>query len=271
MIDNMVEFYFWFNLILVSLAGLCVGSFLNVVIYRIPLSFFHDDEAISIAFPPSHCPVCKHRIAVRDNIPLISYLLLNGRCRYCQAKISIFYPLTEAITLFSFICIYFFVFDKGMVLFLLTSFLFCMLYVVSITDIKFYIIPDRLLLFLFLGGVIYSCLYGNVIHDIFGLVIFTLIFSIIVFACDSFSDKQMLGMGDIKLYLSVVLWTGSLNFPFVMLTSSVTGLCLVAVWRFYVRKCYVPNELTRDIDETTYIPFAPAIAVGVFIVYLFVL
>lgn len=267
----MVEFYFWFNLMLVSLVGLCVGSFLNVVIYRIPLSFFHDDEAMSIAFPPSHCPVCKHRIAVRDNIPLISYLLLNGRCRYCQAKINILYPLTECITCIAFIGIYIFVFDKGTFLFLLTVYLFCILYVVSITDIKFFIIPDRLLLFLFIGGVIYSCLYGNVIHDVLGLVIYALIFAVIVFACESFSDKNMLGMGDIKLYLCVVLWTGSLNFPFVMLISSVAGLCMVTGWRLYVRKCYVPNELTRDIDEKMYIPFGPAIASGGFIAFLYVL
>lgn len=271
MTDDLAQFYFWFDFILVSVVGLCVGSFLNVVIYRLPLSFVHEGEDMSVAFPPSHCPACKHRISARDNIPLVSYFLLKGRCRFCQGKINFFYPLTEAVTLIGFIFTYLLVFDEGIGLFLLTVFLFSMLYVVSVTDFRFYIIPDRLLLFLFVGGIIYSCLYGKVFFDIAGLVIYALIFAIIMFACESFSEKQMLGMGDVKFYLSVVPWVGSLNFPFVILISSVTGLCLFTGWRLYVRKYYVPNKLTREIDANKYIPFGPAISIAVFIVYLVVL
>ncbi|EGS1130237.1 prepilin peptidase [Salmonella bongori] len=268
MTDVIVHFYFWFDLILVSVIGLCVGSFLNVVIYRIPLSYTCHGGGMSVAFPPSHCPVCKHSIPARDNIPLVSYILLKGRCRFCHERINVLYPVTEGATFIAFICFYMLFFNTDIVLFLLSVFLFCLLYVISIIDFRYYIIPDRLLLVLFGGGVVYSYLYGNIIYDALGLVIYFLIFAIIVFACESFSDKQILGMGDIKFYLSVVPWAGGLNFPFVMLISSIAGLCLAGVWQLYVKKIYVSNELTKDIDENRFIPFGPAIAVALLIVYL---
>ncbi|MHA7838459.1 MAG: prepilin peptidase, partial [bacterium] len=71
--------------------GLLIGSFLNVVIHRLPLG-------LSIAFPPSHCPSCDARIAPWDNVPLISYLLLRGRCRHCDARIGLRYPAVEGVT-----------------------------------------------------------------------------------------------------------------------------------------------------------------------------
>ncbi|MFH1479769.1 MAG: prepilin peptidase, partial [Pseudomonadota bacterium] len=73
------------------LFGLCLGSFLNVCIYRIPLKR-------SIITPPSSCPHCGERIRFYDNIPLISYFLLAGKCRQCHGPISMEYPMVEAIT-----------------------------------------------------------------------------------------------------------------------------------------------------------------------------
>lgn len=268
MTDMMTHFYFWFELILISIVGLCVGSFLNVVIYRVPLTFTGHGSGMSVAFPPSHCPACQHRISARDNIPLLSYILLKGRCRFCRKKIHFLYPLTEGVTLIAFICFYLLLFENDRILFILTTILFCLLYAISVIDFRYYVIPDKLLLILFIGGVIYSCLYGNISYDILGFIIYTLIFAIILFACESFSDKPMLGMGDVKFYLAVVPWAGSLSFPYVMLISSVVGLCFVTCWKLYIRKLYVPNELTQDIDEKKFIPFGPAIAVALLIVYL---
>jgi leader peptidase (prepilin peptidase)/N-methyltransferase len=74
-----------------GLLGLIAGSFLNVVIHRVPLRE-------SVIFPTSHCPVCGEPIKPRDNVPLISYVLLRGRCRSCKARISLRYPLVEALT-----------------------------------------------------------------------------------------------------------------------------------------------------------------------------
>ncbi len=77
--------------ILVTLYGACIGSFLNVVVYRLP-------EGLSLVHPPSSCPRCGHRLAWYDNIPVLGWLMLGGRCRYCKAGISVQYPLVEALT-----------------------------------------------------------------------------------------------------------------------------------------------------------------------------
>ncbi|EBR7997346.1 prepilin peptidase, partial [Salmonella enterica subsp. enterica serovar Panama] len=93
--------YYWLFFLLCLLTGMCAGSFMNVVIYRLPLMIFgtgDGDERFSLAWPPSHCPVCHHRIRFYDNIPVMSWLVLRGKCRRCRTRISAVYPLTEAIT-----------------------------------------------------------------------------------------------------------------------------------------------------------------------------
>jgi leader peptidase (prepilin peptidase)/N-methyltransferase len=77
-------------ILLATVLGGCLGSFLNVCIYRIPRS-------IGLAWPPSRCPSCASNILTRDNIPVLSWILLGGRCRYCRVPISWKYPLVEAI------------------------------------------------------------------------------------------------------------------------------------------------------------------------------
>lgn len=92
--------------VLATVGGLIIGSFLNVVIWRYPIMLrqqmaeFHGEMSsaqskISLALPRSHCPHCQQTIRIRDNIPLFSWLMLKGRCRDCQAKISKRYPLVE--------------------------------------------------------------------------------------------------------------------------------------------------------------------------------
>ncbi len=82
---------YWIVSLFIFLFGLCIGSFLNVCIWRIP-------REESIVFPGSHCPACNHRIAWHDNLPLLSWLLLDGRCRHCRAPISPRYFLVELLT-----------------------------------------------------------------------------------------------------------------------------------------------------------------------------
>lgn len=87
------------TLLFVALAGLVVGSFLNVVIHRLP-------RGLSLIRPPSSCPACGARIKPYDNIPLLSYLLLRGRCRRCRARIPLTYPLVEALTAAAFVLVF---------------------------------------------------------------------------------------------------------------------------------------------------------------------
>jgi leader peptidase (prepilin peptidase)/N-methyltransferase len=86
-------------LLLIFIYGLIIGSFLNVCIYRIPR-----DE--SIAWPGSHCPACGHSLKWYDNIPLVSYLVLKGKCRYCRTSISAQYPTVEALNAVLYIVMY---------------------------------------------------------------------------------------------------------------------------------------------------------------------
>ena len=78
---------------LIALLGLVIGSFLNVCIYRI-------EKEESISFPPSHCTSCNHRLGIKDLIPVLSFVILKGKCRYCNEKISLQYPIIEVIQYF---------------------------------------------------------------------------------------------------------------------------------------------------------------------------
>ena len=113
--------------------GLIIGSFLNVCIYRLP-------EGKSIISPPSHCPYCQHRIKWYDNIPILSFILLKGRCRYCHKPISWQYPLVELTSgLFTL-----FVYQKwgiSLSAFFYLIFLYALI-VISFIDLKWQIIPD---------------------------------------------------------------------------------------------------------------------------------
>ena len=84
------------EIVFAGLLGAVIGSFLNVCIYRIP-------REESIAFPPSHCPHCKHQLGVLDLVPIFSWLFLRGKCRYCAGKISVRYPIVELITALLFV------------------------------------------------------------------------------------------------------------------------------------------------------------------------
>ena len=121
--------------IFIFLFGLCVGSFLNVCIYRIP-------EGESVVFPRSRCRECKHTIPWYDNIPLMSFILLGRKCRFCKAKISSQYFTVELLTGLLFLTL--FVFYGTSLKFFIYSVLFSGLVIVTFIDMKYKEIPDRL-------------------------------------------------------------------------------------------------------------------------------
>lgn len=119
----------------IFILGLCLGSFLNVCIWRLP-------QDKSIVKPPSFCPNCKKSIKWHDNIPVISYIFLKGKCRFCQARISLVYPVVELLTALIFLFLYS---QFGFSLNLLKySIFFFLLIVVSFIDIKYHAIPAYL-------------------------------------------------------------------------------------------------------------------------------
>ena len=122
-----------FLYIFLACVGAVVGSFLNVLIFRIP-------EGQSIVLPSSHCPKCGHAIRVYDNIPIISYLILRGKCRDCHEKISMQYPIVEAITALMSLLLFL---KFGLSFKYLSSFIFtCALITITFIDLRHQIIPD---------------------------------------------------------------------------------------------------------------------------------
>jgi leader peptidase (prepilin peptidase) / N-methyltransferase len=121
-----------FEAIMVFFFGACIGSFLNVCIHRLPM-----DK--SIIGPRSFCPKCKRSIKWYDNIPLVSFVILLGKCRYCKEKISLRYPLVELITAVLFLALYI---NFGISVYSIqVAFLFSMLVLVSFIDIDYHAIP----------------------------------------------------------------------------------------------------------------------------------
>lgn len=129
----------------VFLIGLVAGSFLNVVIYRIP-------RGESVIFPGSRCPACGHKLRPADLVPVVSYVWLKGRCRYCGAKISPRYPLVELLTGLLFAAL-FLRFGVGMAL-LRHVVLTCVLVVAAFTDLEHMLIPDRVVVFAVVAGTV---------------------------------------------------------------------------------------------------------------------
>ncbi len=123
--------------VVATIFGLIIGSFLNVVIYRIP-------RRESIVLPASHCPACNHSLAIRDNIPVISFLLARGKCRYCGDRISIQYPLVEAVSAGIMLGVFL---DLGLTpKFPVVAAFFLLLMTVSVIDIQHKIIPNVIII-----------------------------------------------------------------------------------------------------------------------------
>ncbi|MCK9442993.1 MAG: prepilin peptidase [Tissierellaceae bacterium] len=182
--------------ILISLYGLLIGSFLNVCIYRIP-------REESIVFPSSHCPSCNTKLRWYDNIPLVSYLSLMGKCRYCGGPISPQYPIVELLNAFLYIIIYLqFGFSFNFIFF---AIIFSILIVIGIIDLKEMIIPDVLVLLIMGITVVYKLLsyilYNSppdIPNSIGGLVLSSLLFVAIIFL-----SKGGMGEGDVTLIASL--------------------------------------------------------------------
>jgi len=169
-----------------AIAGLIIGSFLNVVIYRIP-------RKLSIVRPSSSCPECKEKIKLYDNIPVLSFIILRGRCRNCGASISIKYPIVELSTAVLYLLNYYFFGISFMTL--LGVIFVSILIIVTMIDIDFRIIPNVIILpALIIGLGISTFLVGDIwwrpLAFSAGAFIFMLIIHLIY--------PRGMGLGDVK-------------------------------------------------------------------------
>ncbi len=195
--------------IFIFIIGLVVGSFLNVCIYRIPRS------DMSINSPHrSFCPECHQTIRFYDNIPLLSYLFLRGKCRYCKAKISILYPIVEVVTAVLFLVMYY---KFGKTLEFLHALIFVSVLIpIFVIDAQHYIIPNAISLTGLGLGVVIVCAIAFQDKSVdylrarlIGFVAGGLVIWIIAFVGSAIMRKKAMGMGDVKLMAIIGLFLGA--------------------------------------------------------------
>ena len=240
-----------FLLVMAILFGAIVGSFLNVVILRLP------NKEASIAFPGSHCPQCKTPLHWYENIPILSYLVLRGKCRTCKVGISLQYPLVELCMalLSAALCIKFALSLEYGLYFLFTAALLVIIFI----DIHHQIIPDTISLSGIFVGFAGSFVNTQITWQQSGLgillgggVLYAVAFSYYLFA-----KREGMGGGDIKLLAMIGAFLGYQSLLYVVFFSSLTG-SLVGLLAMVKQK---KGGQTR-------IPFGPFLAVGA-ITYLF--
>ena len=224
--------------------GALVGSFLNVCIFRLP-------KEESIIWPGSHCPHCKNAIKFYDNIPVVSYFLLRGRCRYCKGSISLQYPLVEGITALSSL---FLIIKFGPSLSYLFYFAFvAALIVITVIDLYHQIIPDVISLPGIGVGLLASLLIPQI--TLFNSLIGILLGGGSLFIVATFYQwlfkREGMGGGDIKLLAMIGAFLGWKAVLFTILLSSligsVTGILMMVI---------------KGKDFKYAIPFGPFLSLG---------
>jgi leader peptidase (prepilin peptidase)/N-methyltransferase len=192
-----MEIYF---AVLSGIVGLVIGSFLNVCIYRIPLGR-------SIAYPPSACAACGHKLNPLDLFPVFSYLFLKGKCRYCGNKISFIYPAVELLTAALFVLLYFkFSLSIALLFYMITA---CLLIIASFVDIAHQEIPNGIVIALLITGIAYTLLDLPLWTDhVIGLFAGGLPLLIVAAIAQYGFKKEAMGGGDIKLMAALGLICG---------------------------------------------------------------
>ena len=231
--------------------GAMIGSFLNVCIWRIP-------EGKSIVFPSSHCPKCGNPVRPYDNIPILSWLILRGRCRDCGQSISIRYPLVELLTALLSLAIFWM---YGPSLPYLAAFLFAAaLIVITFIDLDHQIIPDVIslpgipvffLLAVFIMGI-------GFLDALLGLLIGGGFLYLIAVGYELLTKREGMGGGDIKLLAMIGAFLGWKSLFFVVFMSSILGAIVG-----------VALILIKGKDMKYAVPFGPFLSIAA-VMYLFV-
>ena len=251
----------------VTIIGLLVGSFLNVVVYRLPIMMQRDwqsqarevlelehkepGERFNLLLPDSSCPHCGHQIRAWENIPIISWLLLRGRCSGCKAPISKRYPLVELAcgVLSGYVAWHFgFTWQAGAVLLLSWGLL-----AMSLIDADHQLLPDVLVLpLLWLGLIVnQSSLFASPSDAFWGAVAGYLSLWSVYWLFKLVTGKEGMGYGDFKLLAMLGAWGGWQILPLTILLSSVVGAVLgLIILRL------------RSAESGTPLPFGPYLAIA---------
>lgn len=231
-------------LLILFLYGIVIGSFLNVVILRVP-------KKESFTFDRSHCTSCGYQLRWFDLIPVLSYIGLRGSCRKCKEHISLQYPIIELLNGAAYVGIYYWMGLQWMTL--ISCLTFSILLVVFMIDYRHFIIPNGTVILLFLLGLVTTLLEGNYWNHIIGFFVVSgllLIVSIIV--------PRGMGLGDVKLMAAAGLLLGWQRVILALMVGSIAGSLIgisLIVFKLKSRK-----------DP---IPFGPFLSIGIMVALLF--
>lgn len=242
--------------LLFILYGLLLGSFFNVLIYRLP-------EKKSIIFPGSHCPKCNNKIKPWQNIPVLSYILLKGKCSKCGCSISIAYPLTELITALAAAGLWLIIKHTGYpatlvdgAVFIITSLFLLLIIPISVIDFRYYIIPDTLTLPFIIIGFLSSILPGSLtpLQSLLGIVAGGGSLYAIGWIGELIFKKEAMGGGDIKLMAAA----GALFGPQCVLLAFLFGACFGAIYGIAI-------IIMKKLNSSHQIPFGPFLFAGIWV------
>lgn len=246
----------WLAVTLVAFLGLCVGSFLNVVIYRLPrimesewrsdCSILLQDqlnpshtpyifEKMTLSKPASRCSSCAHKIRWYENIPLLSWIVLLGRCSSCGASIGIRYPVVELLTMLASLTVYY-VFGPTLQMVCALGLTWALIALTGI-DFDTQLLPDRITLPLAAAGLMVNAqsLFVSPTQAIWGYVIGFLVLWVVYILFKIITGKEGMGYGDFKLLAALGAWLGPMQLPLIILLSSLVG-AIIGLILLKVRK-----------------------------------
>ncbi len=266
----------WAIAILLAAVLLSIGSFLNVLIHRLPIMLERDwrrharellemppesssgDGRFNLAVPGSQCPQCDHPIALRHNIPVLSWLILRGRCPHCSSRIAVRYPLVEAGTaLCGLFVVHAFGYD-----WLTAAFIFytsCLI-ALAFIDMQTKLLPDEITIPLLWCGVLTALAAGHVslADSIAGAAVGYLALWIVYWGFKLITGREGMGHGDFKLLAALGAWLGWQALPSVVLMASLAGLVYAGV-----------AILARSMRRDQPIPFGPFLALAGWVTLMF--
>ncbi len=274
--------FLFFNSILfrtscLFILGSCLGSFFNVVVYRLPLVLLRNwrneciallgsecqitpqTRGINLIHPSSHCPKCNGKIPVWANIPLVGYFMVGGRCIHCGLLISPRYPIVELISGLLFVALGF---TLGQPLELIGGMIFIgLILCLILIDYDTLLLPDELTLPLLWLGLLFNLhggICGGLSNAVLGAVSGYLILWLIYWAFKLLTKKEGMGYGDFKLLAACGAWLGWHNLVSILILSSVSGVIYAVI-------LYLGGKLERDKP----IPFGPFLGSAAIITFLF--
>ncbi|MFT5395781.1 MAG: leader peptidase (prepilin peptidase)/N-methyltransferase [Gammaproteobacteria bacterium] len=271
--SHIIEFFIIYPALFLStifVLGLLIGSFLNVVILRLPVMMERDwkqqccelleldksnvnkDQSnINLVTPRSHCPKCKHQISALENIPVISYFFLKGKCSKCENKISVRYPLIEIVSGISVVIVAYYFGVSFQTLFALI--LTWSLIALSMIDFDHQLLPDDITLpLLWLGIIInlfgvFTDIESSVLGAVFGYGTLWSVYIIFKLV----TGKEGMGYGDFKLLAVLGAWFGWQLLPLIIILSSLVGAVIG-----------ISLMILKSHDRNTAIPFGPYLAIA---------